>query len=145
MARNALIAIVVAICFLSTQSAIGQALAPDASRWFQHLFYDPVKGKAGYHMVSGIRAYVYDIPGGGGSACQFQPISVAVDGTLPPGVEIPPQKVNFEGTPQEPGDWDVTVHLTGLHCIGGSSNYGDRDVQVHFHIDGDAAKSVDSP
>ncbi len=119
-----------------------QAVAADASRYFQRLFYTPTNGKAGYHMISKIQAYLDDIPDNCGP---FSPTGeLSVDGTLPPGIALPQHKTYLEGTPQEPGDWEVTVHFPGVYCTqGGSVSYGDRDIKVHFHIDGDAAKSVD--
>jgi len=67
---------------------------------------------------------------------------------LPPGLAPPTLENNFiiAGTPTEPGDWDVTLALRDYYCGVSSTgqHYGDRDVHIHFHIDGDAPRSVDS-
>ncbi len=123
----------------------GRVAAANPQAHFQRLYYTPTTGKAGYHIVSKVQAALDDMPGGQACGPFSTSGDVSVDGTLPPGIERPAQKTYFEGTPQEPGDWEVTVHYPGVHCTQGSdtANYGDRDIKVHFHIDGDAAKSVD--
>lgn len=112
---------------------------------FLRLFYDPTEGKAGYHMVSTIKAYIDDMPGG--EACGPFAASgpLVVTGTLPDGMVMPAGTTHFEGTPQGPGDWNVTVHYPGAHCTqGDTADYGDRDIPVHFHITGDAPRNVDA-
>jgi hypothetical protein len=130
------------VCVTQSAPVVRQAAA-DPQKYFRHLFYTPTDGKAGYHLISQLKAYYSDLPGGSGCGL-FYESSASVDGTLPAGIEWSAQKASFEGTPQEPGDWEVTVHLADVHCgQGDTADYGNRDLSVHFHIDGDAPRSVD--
>jgi ankyrin repeat protein len=127
------------------QNRLAAVAAAKPKVHFLRLFYDPTEGKAGYHMVSTIKAHIDDMPGG--EACGPFAASgpLTVTGTLPDGIVMPAGTTHFEGTPQGPGDWTVTVHYPGAHCTqGDTADYGDRDVPVHFHITGDAPRSVDA-
>lgn len=137
----------------------GQAEAP-----FSRIVYMPTEGRVGYHMVSKPRYYYDDLPTPTCSPTTQFP-DITVKGEVPPGVNAPTDSqrelsdlekltqeiqgraksftFNFEGTPEQPGDWDVRVTLYGLHCKDDDSkNYGDRSFSVHFHIEGDAPRKV---
>jgi hypothetical protein len=124
-------------------------MAADPTKFFRRLFYAPMNGKVGFHMVSKLLLYHDDEPGRGAGVGQYgctgkwTHSALTVDGTLPSGITL--EGSNFEGTPQEPGDWEVTVHVPHVHCFEGfdTDDYGDRDIHVHFHIDGDPARDVD--
>ncbi len=116
----------------------GSAAEAAQTNWYSRGFYTPVNGRVGYHMVSILTWYTDDVP----PACRggrHEPTRVSAEGTLPPGLAgasadaLWGGPINIEGTPRQPGDWRVTVVITGLSC--GAISIGERRVNVLFHID----------
>jgi hypothetical protein len=101
---------------------------------FQRVYYEPTSGTVGHHMISSLTVYEDDTPAG--LPCLFMADGVSYTGELPPGLEMPYGMNTFEGTPYQPGTWQVTVLLQGLHCTQGAdqSYHGDRSINVTFNI-----------
>jgi hypothetical protein len=99
--------------------------------------YEPTTGRVGYHMVS--QPHPDRMPPG----CSPVVNGVTLEaGTLPPGLAGPTYSVAMglpagviEGTPRQPGDWQVVIVLHNVTCGVGGTPYGDRRVNVNFHID----------
>ena len=110
------------------------ALATD---YFSQSYYSPTTGRVGYHMVVSLHYPLSNAPEG----CQPLLNGFETQGTVPPGLTAPVfvpygQNVgNFEGTPRQPGDWDMTVTLKDVQCSNSGQHFGDRAVSIHFHID----------
>src|SRR5258706_8037161 len=83
---------------------------------FYGLYYSPTDGRVGYHLVS--NNLFRETP----SDCKPGPLSdLTATGTAPPGITVAGESrpdgtrsPNFEGTPRQAGDWDVTVTMYGV-------------------------------
>lgn len=109
--------------------------ATDSTQWFQRPHFDVTSGRVGYHLVSNLQYYGSEFPPECRSDHDVRVHEADIDGTLPPGLTADPP-TNFEviqGTPRQPGDWSYTVALHGVWCHG--QYYGDRRVEVRFHVD----------
>lgn len=110
--------------------------APAGSpNWFRHGFFQVTDGRVGYHMTSHNGFYDSDVP----PECDHNAqnsymLDAAVEGDLPPGLSYSPHEAQFEGTPRQPGDWDVTVVYSHMRCRGSDLDFGDRRIPVHFHV-----------
>lgn len=109
----------------------------DSREFFTGAFYTPTDGRVGYHLVSKVRFPSAGKPGGKDAVCA--PIGLTgweFEGTLPPGVVRPLDQTHFEGTPRQPGTWQVQVIWQGVHCTEGPDqhDYGDRKINVIFNI-----------
>jgi hypothetical protein len=92
-------------------------------------YYD-TSGQVGYHMVASPRARC-------GATWNWDTVTL-IGGSLPPGLYLRGSKI--EGTPTQPGNWQVTLEFTGLECRG--KTYPDQDVSVNFTITGYAQRKV---
>ena len=115
---------------------------------FSHMYWAPVNGRVGYHMVSKWQTDTDDLPAGIPCAAGALPDGITkgieVYGTRPPGLIAPGDDMSsgsesnsIEGTPREPGDWQLEITIHHIHCTQGrdQQDYGDRTVQVSIHID----------
>lgn len=127
---GALLILSVAGCGAPTPSGPSRPAVP-----FQLIQYEPTAGKVGHHMVSDMVVYENDTPAG--QPCSMRPDAISYTGEPPPGLAIPPGKASFEGTPQQPGTWQVTVTVTGVRCTQGTdlNDYGERTINVRFNIE----------
>jgi hypothetical protein len=125
-------------------SSVGvSASAATAAGTFNHGVFSPTSGRVGYHMPPNFGFYDWDEPTGDNSACHPGVAGMTAAGTLPPGLALVTNDVTghavhgFEGTPRQPGDWNVTVTIQHVACMQGpdQTDYGPRTVEVHFHID----------
>jgi hypothetical protein len=66
---------------------------------------------------------------------------VEIGGQLPPGLSR--RGLHFEGTPEQPGDWNYRVKVVGLACREERLSYDDQVVNIHFHIEGDAPRKLE--
>jgi hypothetical protein len=127
-------------CALQTSKVLAFGRKPAPRTPFSQGYYEPAIGRVGYHMVSFPTWYRSDEPG---TPCSPGFTDVSLDsGTVPPGLVGPYSNAQewsskFEGTPRQPGDWQLQVTLYGIHCRQGSDqqDYGNRTIQVHLHID----------
>jgi hypothetical protein len=102
---------------------------------FSHMYFEGTTGKVGEHLVGYIQTYEDDLPAG--MPCASAPFGgIEVEGTLPPGIEMPAGKTEFEGTPYQAGVWEVTVVWHDIGCTQGpdQNRYGDRRIPVRFTI-----------
>lgn len=116
--------------FASAQLLRAQKPRPAAAP--PSLSFSPTNGKVGFHMVAGSHVAQSPCQPGGNLVGSF-----TVTGALPPGLNPPDTTVprfGFDGTPGQPGDWDVVVVAHNVGCTGGAI-YGDLTAYVHFHID----------
>lgn len=114
----------------------GPPPAPAGSpNWFKHGFFPITEGRVGYHMTSHNAYYDSDVPPECNHSAQYSyMLQAAVEGDLPPGLTYSSEEGQFEGTPRQPGDWDVTVVYSHMRCRGSDLDFGDRRIPVHFHI-----------
>ena len=112
--------------------AIAALSAGASADYFQNEFFDVTTGRVGYHLVSWSTTKTWDVPPGCG---QPQIPSMSVQGDLPPGLQANTTLPQISGTPRQPGDWDVIVTLHDIWCQNTKEHFGDRVVNVHFHID----------
>lgn len=110
------------------------AAAADAE-WFSRISFDNTTGKVGYHMTVPNGGYNDDVPPECNHKISNVYASSTVEGDIPPGLTWSGDHALFEGTPRQPGDWDLTVVMHGIHCKGSDINFGDHRIPVHFHID----------
>lgn len=110
--------------------------APSGSpNWFRHGLFPVTEGRVGYHMTSHNAFYDRDVPPECNHDAQYSyMLDASVDGELPPGLTYSSERAQFEGTPRQPGDWDVTVVYSHMRCRGSNLDFGDRRIPVHFHI-----------
>lgn len=107
------------------------------AEYFSQSYYSPTSGRVGYHMVASLHSPMTDRPKG----CVPEVNGFDTQGTLPPGLAAPvfvPYAENvgkIEGTPRQPGDWDITVTLKSIKCTNTGEQFGDRPVNIHLHID----------
>jgi hypothetical protein len=108
---------------------------PAAAQWFSRISFDNTDGRVGYHMTVPNGGYNDDVP----PQCNHKIANVraasTVEGDLPPGLTFNTDRAAFEGTPKQPGDWDLTVVMHNIHCQGSDIDFGEHRIPVHFHID----------
>ena len=117
---------------LTVTAAVAQRSPPRVTT-FGGLSFSPTNGKVGYHLVALSHIAQSPCPPGGNLVGSF-----TVTGELPPGMNPPDTAVprfSFEGTPGQPGDWDVVVTAHDVGCSGNLVTYGNLTASVHFHID----------
>ena len=121
---------------LNKPICIGPPAAPAGSpNWFRYGSFPMTEGRVGYHMTSHNAFYDNDVPPEcGHNAQNSYMLEAAVEGDLPPGLSYSPHEAQFEGTPRQPGDWDVTVVYSHMRCRGSELDFGNRRIPVHFHI-----------
>ena len=85
-------------------------------------------GKVGHHLYTAPKARCGATWFGKGT----------LSGSLPPGLRLNGSKI--EGTPTQPGNWQVRVKFTGVKCKG--RRYADEVVRVKFHIKGYAPRKL---
>lgn len=93
------------------------------------LHYERTGGRVGYHMVS--HPMVYDSDPGYYCASKTILYAAITQGAAPPGLRMN-ELGSFEGTPRQPGEWDIKVTLYGWTCDGGPPS--DWTIPVHFFI-----------
>ena len=92
---------------------------------------NPRRGEWGTTLVATNKYLPSEAPD---ANCKLHISAVKIDGKLPPGITARNGGLTFEGTPRQPGEWNVRATLTGLTCIGQYDSYGDRVVDVTFKI-----------
>ena len=105
---------------------------------FDHLVVQPTTGRVGYHMHARLTAWDWDTPTGSLATCDWRVEDVTIIGDLPPGLTLLQHQGDdgIDGTPRQPGDWDVSYVVAKTGCDQGAATtiYGPRTVSVHFHI-----------
>jgi hypothetical protein len=110
--------------FVAAQPAV-------AADYFSHIWLDGQLGRVGYHMTASLQVPRSDEPPG----CSVSLTSWELRGDLPPGLTAIFSDAKFEGTPRQPGIWNVPVTLRGVGCSNTGQTYGDREINLHFNID----------
>jgi hypothetical protein len=105
--------------------------AADAQRYFNRTWVDGQIGRVGYHMTAKLQVMKSDEPAG----CYIYFDTWEIKGDLPPGLSARSSDASFEGTPRQPGEWNIPVILHGIGCSNTGKTYGDREINVHFRID----------
>ena len=103
--------------------------------WFRYGSFVPLDGRVGYHMVSKLNFFDHDVP----PECNHDPansymLAAAVEGSIPPGLKYDEHQAAFEGTPRQPGNWDLDVSLSHFRCRNSDLDFGDRRIHVHLYI-----------
>jgi hypothetical protein len=115
----------------ATQTAPVLPLAPDSEKYFNRAWVDGQIGRVGYHMTARLQIMKGDEPPG----CSPSLDSWAIQGDLPPGIIANFSNGSFEGTPRQPGEWNIPLVLRGIRCSNARETYGDRQTNLHFRID----------
>lgn len=131
------------------------APAPTTKKTFSgHRFwYDPVYGKVGHHLSVGTPSLSrYKGTTSRERGCRWGKVSevvsgatctrdLVISGSFPPGIQFEScYDLNISGTPQQPGDWVVTIRLPPFYCPEGVSPT--QDVSIRFHIKGIAPRRI---
>jgi hypothetical protein len=116
-------------CWLLLFAPAVPAVAGD---YFAHGYLEGGVGRVGYHMTAGLHFSWADVPRGC-EAYHFD--SWEFQGNLPPGLTASATKPEIEGTPRQPGIWNVPVILRRVTCDNTGETYGDRQINFHFNID----------
>jgi|GEM_PF-3160354 ankyrin repeat protein len=95
------------------------------------IHYQDIQGQVGYHLYAQPQAKC----GATWTSEDFQRLS----GSLPPGLRFDYSRI--EGTPTQPGSWQVTVKFSGVKCKG--QRYADEVVTIAVNIKGYAPRRVD--
>jgi hypothetical protein len=126
------------LAFWATSSAavaMFVVAGPAAAQWFSRISFDNTNGRVGYHMTVPNGGYNDDVP----PECNHKIANLyaasTVEGAIPPGLTFDSNRAAFEGTPKQPGDWDLTVVMHHIHCQGSDVDFGEHRIPVHFHID----------
>jgi len=94
------------------------------------LHYTQTVGRVGYHFVSHQQTSGHDPM----NLCEgFSEGAKITSGIVPPGLRMD-IRGTFEGTPRQPGEWDVEVTLYGWYCTNSNVPPIDVAVPVHFYI-----------
>jgi hypothetical protein len=102
-----------------------------AADYFLHCYYTPTAGKVGQALSSDASFGIGDMP----DQCVVVWKDVAIDGKLPPGLDISNSFSSvIAGTPTDAGDYAVTVTFHALGCSANSAGRADRALKVNFHI-----------
>jgi hypothetical protein len=131
-----------ALIFLSGCTSTKLGLSSDNYTPFSSMYYEPVKGRVNQQLLSELKFSKTDLPYEG---CDFSPASISIAGTVPPGITTTPGNriasdklgIYFEGKPTQTGDFAVQVTFQKISCKWkyDTKNYGDRTVNIKFHID----------
>ena len=124
-----------AAIFLAGSAAFAPANAQQSPNWFRYGIFLPQDGRVGYHMSSSATFFDHDVPPEcGHSASNSYDQGASVEGDLPPGLTYDAHQGAFVGTPRQPGDWDLKVVFSHMHCKGSDIDFGESRVPAHFHI-----------
>jgi hypothetical protein len=115
-------------CVLFLLAAAEPAAAAD---YFDRIWVDGQIGRVGYHLTASLQTFPNDRP----ANCAWQFNTWEFQGDLPPGLTANFTNGNFEGTPRQPGEWNIPVILRGVGCSNTGATYGDRKINLHFRID----------
>jgi hypothetical protein len=125
-----------AVIVIASAGAVAPTHAQQSSNWFRYGIFLPQDGRVGYHMVSSATFFDHDVPPEcGHNASNSYDMGAAVEGDLPPGLTYDAHQGAFTGTPRQPGDWDLKVVYSHMHCRGSDIDFGEARVPAHFHID----------
>ncbi len=117
---------------LSAMFAAPASSAPAvAADYFNRIWVDGQIGRVGYHLTASLQVYPNDKPNG----CRWQFDTWEFHGGLPPGLTANFFNGSFEGTPRQPGEWNIPLVLHGVGCSDTGQTYGDRQLNLHFRID----------
>lgn len=94
------------------------------------IWYRDTQGQVGYHMYATPRGNCKQT----WDKLSFQHIS----GDLPPGLYFHGSRI--QGTPTQPGRWQVVVKFIGVSCMG--RKYQDETVTVDLYIKGYAPRKL---
>ena len=109
---------------------------------FSRMHYEPSKGRVNQPMLSELKITQSDLPY---KECDFTAETIAVTGTVPPGMtSVPGKRIRpdmlgtyFEGKPTQTGEFAVQVTFNKISCGWkyDTRTFGDRTVAVKFRID----------
>jgi hypothetical protein len=135
MVRSRIRAAIATVILIASVPALAPAHAQQPQNWFRYGNFVPDEGRVGFHMIAYAHFFDHDVPPQcDHNAANSYDMGASVQGDLPPGITYNAQQGAFVGTPRQPGDWDLKVVFSHMHCRGSDIDFGDSTVPAHFHI-----------
>jgi hypothetical protein len=127
------------ISLLAACATATNRCGPDAAASLRQIYYTSTAGKVGHHLSETVLGVCRDACG---DQQRWAYSAKHVGGTLPPGLKFFEGDGRIEGTPQQPGNWQIQVRFSDLECGDTESRIPNRTVNVPFRIEGDAPRRV---